>query len=152
MFGKKKKENGTEIMLGFLVSGLPVIENSDLMLKLNQSNVTISFPTTTKQEFEIDISKVTSVDFYSETEMEKIVTQSAPGMIIGAAAFGILGAMVGGRVKTKEKKVETHFLLINYESNGSNQIVIKTNHPPSAIKVSNYFKSMKPTIPQKIEL
>ena len=35
----------------------------------------------------------------------RFIQQSAPGMIIGAATFGLLGAMVGGRIKTKEKKM-----------------------------------------------
>lgn len=76
--------------------------------------------------------------------MEKVISQSAPGMIIGVAAFGLIGAVIGGRVKTKDVKNTTHFVLINYNSDGEKQIVIKTNDALGAMKISDYFKELKP--------
>lgn len=151
MFGKKKTSE--KILLGNLIEGLPVQNNIDLMFKLKPEGATFFIPQEQKT-FEINISKLTKVQWYDETTMEKVINQSAPGMIIGAAAFGLIGAMVGGRVKTKDVKTTTHFLLINYESDGQKQIVMKTNDALGAMKISDYFKELKPdsNTPQTITL
>lgn len=124
MFGKKKM-NG-KVIGTTLVEGLPLSEGSDLVVKLTDEGLTL-IVAATKQEFEIDLSKLALIDYKNEVEIQQIVKQSAPGMIIGAATFGLLGAMVGGRVKTKEKKIETHFVIINYHSDEDKTIVLQTN-------------------------
>jgi len=150
MFGKKKEDQ--KVLLGNLVEGLPVHEGTDLIVKITPDGASIMIPSS-KQTFDVNISKLKSVEYYSETDMEKIISQSAPGMIIGAAAFGILGAMVGGRVKTKEKKVVTHFAVINYESDGQKQIVIETKDFFGAGQFVDYFKKLKPSFePSSISL
>lgn len=140
MFGKKKED--AKVLGGVLVEGLPIPENSNVVLKLTPDHLIIK--TTKGQEFEINISKLDMIDYKSETEMKNIITQSAPGMIIGAAAFGLLGAMVGGRVKTKEKKVVSHFLIFNYQSGELKTIVIQTNDGNSAIQMVEFFGRIKP--------
>lgn len=141
MFGKKKTSE--KILLGNLIEGLPVRNNVDLMFKLKPEGATFFVPQEQKT-FEINISKITNVQWYDETSMEKIIKQSAPGMIIGAAAFGLIGAMVGGRVKTKNVKTSTHFVSIDYVSDGQKQIIMKTNDAFGAVKISDYFKELKP--------
>lgn len=141
MFGKKKITE--KILLGNLIEGLPVQNGIDLMFKLKAEGATFFIPSEQKT-FEINISKITKVQWYDEIAMEKIITQSAPGMIIGAIAFGTIGAMIGGRVKTKDKKVTTHFVLINYDSEGEKQIIIQTNDALGAMKISEYFSELKP--------
>ena len=74
-------------------------------------------------------------------------------MTIGAATFGLLGAMVGGRVKTKEKKTVTHFVIVNYHSDEDKTIVMKTNDGIGAGQLVDFFKQLKPqTIPLKTVL
>lgn len=141
MFGKKKTTE--KILLGNMIEGLPIQNNIDLMFKLKPEGATFFVPSEQKT-FEINISKITKVQWYDETSMEKVITQSAPGMIIGAVAFGLIGAMIGGRVKTKDVKTTTHFVVINYNSNGEKQIVMKTNDALGAMKISDYFKELKP--------
>lgn len=144
MFGKKKDF----IVLGAtLIDGLPINQGSDVIVKLTADRL-LFIVVTTKQEIEVDISKLTGIDYKTETEMNNIISQSAPGMIIGAAAFGILGAMVGGRVKTKQVTTVTHFVIVNYTSG---QIVLQTNDGNSARKISEYFRQLKP-LPDKISL
>ena len=78
--------------------------------------------------------------------MQKIFKQSAPGMIFGAATFGLLGAMVGGRTKTKTKKNITYFLIINYNTdNETKNIVITTN---DYFKVQSFVKKYKTLNPK----
>lgn len=151
MFGKKK--NDEKILLGNLIEGLPVNDNADLMFKLNPQGAKFIFHQEQKT-FEISIEKLTKVQWYDKTTMEKVISQSAPGMIIGAAAFGLIGAMIGGRVKTKDVKNITHFVIINYNSDGDKQIIMKTNDAWGAVKISDYFKELKPepTTPQTFTL
>ncbi|MGW8381242.1 hypothetical protein ACWB45_00475 [Streptococcus parasuis] len=150
MFGKKKK-NG-KVIGTTLVEGLPIQEDSDLVVKLTDEGLTL-IEASTKQEFEIPMSKLTMVDYKNEVEMKQIIKQSAPGMIIGAATFGLLGAMVGGRVKTEEKEIFTHFVIINYYSNEDKTIVMKTNDGIGAGQLVDFFRQLKPqTVPLKTVL
>ena len=150
MFGKKKL-NG-KVIGATLVEGLPLSEGSDLVVKLTDEGLTL-IEAATKQEFELPMSKLTLVDYKNEVEMKQIISQSAPGMIIGAATFGLLGAMVGGRIKTKEKKIFTHFVIINYHSDEDKTIVMRTNDGTGAGQLVDFFRKIKPqTIPLKTVL
>ncbi|MBS5822449.1 MAG: hypothetical protein KID00_01080 [Clostridium argentinense] len=145
---RKKKRNG-KVIGATHVEGLPIHEEANLIVKLTDNALTL-IVAATKQEFEINISKLTLIDCKNEVEMQQIVKQSAPGMIIGAATFGLLGAMVGGRVKTKEKKIITHFIIINYYSDEDKTIVLKTNDEIGAGQLVDFFKQLKPqTVPLK---
>ena len=149
MFGKKKNER---VISATHVEGLPIHENADLFAILTDESLTF-IVVSTKQKFEIDMSKLTLIDQRNEVEMQQIIHQSAPGMIIGAATFGLLGAMVGGRVKTKEKKMVTHFIIINYHSDEDKTIVLKTNDGIDASNLVNLFKKIKPQpTPSKVIL
>lgn len=147
MFGKK--QDG-KICLTTLVDGLPLNQGADLIMKLTTEKA-LFIASKTKQEFDIDFSKLLSVEYKSETEMNNIISQSAPGMIIGAAAFGVIGAMIGGRVKTKQVKTVNHFVIVNYQSGEQKQIVLQTNDGASAQAISEYFRKLKP-LPDKISL
>lgn len=145
MFGKKKQDGA--ICLTTLIDGLPLNQGVNMIMKLTADKL-LFIVSATKQEIEVDVSKLNGIEYKTETEMNNIISQSAPGMIIGAAAFGILGAMIGGRVKTKQVATVTHFVIVNY---ASGQIVLQTNDGDSARKISEYFRELKP-LPNKITL
>lgn len=150
MFGKKKLDG--KVIGATLVEGLPIPENSDIIVKLTPESL-LFIVVMNRQEIEIDFSKLTLIDCRTEVEMKQIVKQSAPGMIIGAATLGLLGAMVGGRVQTKEKKVFSHFVVVNYFSSEAKSIVFQTNDGTGVGQLVDYFRKMKPdAIPLKIEL
>ncbi|MFC4355346.1 hypothetical protein ACFO0S_09830 [Chryseomicrobium palamuruense] len=119
MFGRKKKDE--KVALGNLIDGVNLPQNTSVQVKMNTNEVMISG---NNQEFLISFEKLVNVDLKSDVEMEQIIEQSLPGMVIGAAAFGVIGAMIGGRVKTKEKKKVSHFLIINFQSDELKTIVI----------------------------
>lgn len=127
MFGKKKDKK--VIVMGYLVCGIPEHEESDLFIFLENDSIVIASNLDFKNKYNISLDKVNKVCTYSENEIEKIISQSAPGMIVGAATFGILGAMVGGRIKTKEKKNINNFLLINYGEDC--EFVMRTTYAPA---------------------
>lgn len=121
MFGKKKEAGIT----GSLISGLEIPEGSGVHVTVSPDNVKmvaiVNVGKVYKKEFNLAISKIKTVRLMNEQEIKQVVEQSAPGMILGAAAFGIIGAMIGGRVQTKEKKTLKQILVIDY---GQNQIVL----------------------------
>ena len=151
MFGVKPKIITEAVAQGNLVEGLPLPIKTDLIIKLVPEALTI---TGLNQEFEISFEKLILVDSKSEQEMEKIVQQSAPGMVIGALTFGVLGAMVGGRVKTKNKRVVRHFLIISYQSDDLKTIVIETTKDwyNGAAMVDFYRSLAEPKEVKKISL
>ena len=153
MFGKKKNKN-ERILLGNALEGLPKEYSNDLAFKLTPEKIQIIQPIQ-KIEYNLSLDKVRNILYFNETEVEKIISQSAPGMIVGATTFGVLGAMAGGRVKTKEKKTVNHFVLIQYVSDSDNkEILIKTNDFWGAGKFVDYYKELNPRLdqPQTIEL
>lgn len=147
LFGKKKKEK--VIVGGFLVSGLPERENSDLMLELFDDHIHIKSFRDFKNEYKISLDKVTNVKYYNESQIEKVITQSTPGMIIGAATFGAVGAMIGGRVKTKEKKTTLDFLLIKYDDK---EFCMRITYYPSVKKFIDKIIGLKPSLDDSKEI
>ena len=141
LFGKKKKDK--VIVGGFLVSGLPEKENSDLMLELYNDHIHMKSFRDFKNEYKISLDKVTDVKFYTEEQIQKIIEQSTPGIIIGAATFGIIGAMIGGRVKTKEKKTTLDFLLIKYDNK---EFCMRITYYPSVQKFIKKIYELKPSL------
>ena len=135
MFGKKKDAG----LCAKLVDGLPVPQVVTVYMYMNTSMML--FTIDKNQKFELSLEKVTSVRQYNETEIENIVSQSAPGMIIGAAAFGVLGAMVGGRVKTKKKKVVKYYIVIKYDDK---EIMVETEDYVNCMKFVRFFNDIKP--------
>lgn len=141
MFGKKNKNQ--KVSLGNLVEGLPIPQNTDLTIKLTPSELSM---VGNGQEFEVNFLKLMMIDVKFDVEMEKIIQQSAPGMVIGAVTFGVIGAMIGGRVKTKEKRVVNHFLIVNYQTDELKTIVIDvTKDWHNAAQLVDYFRKLNPS-------
>lgn len=89
----------------------------------------------------------------NQSEIKQIVEQSIPGLIVGDAALGALGAMVGGRVHTKEKVTNHTILVITYISGEQKQIILDvTAAQKESEQVLNYFKKLKPIHTGPIQL
>ncbi len=96
-----------------------------------------------------------TLEFYAldERQIKQIIEQSTPGMILGAATFGLLGAMVGGRVKTKDKITIKTLLVIDCQSDTQKQIVLDvTNNKKDSERLTKHFKELKPIHNQPIQL
>lgn len=53
--------------------------------------------------------------------------------------------MIGGRVKTKEKKQKTDFILISYVSNDEPNTIVLITRDPNKSKMVQLFEKIKPT-------
>lgn len=89
------------------------------------------------------------------SEIQKQVVSSVGGAIGGAVLFGPLGAMIGGRAKTKELRTVSTCLLFTYEKNNSIDYIAfnATNNLLNSNKLMNEFKKINSTKENKrIEL
>lgn len=153
MFGKQKPFS----TVGNLIDGLPVPQNTPITVYLESNGFQIQALTGKAKEdwpkFELALEKVENVQIMNQMEIQQVIEQSAPGMIIGGAAFGLLGAMVGGRIKTKEKAKNHVIFIITYTSDERKQIILDIS---SAVKdserVLNRFKELKPVQTGSIQL
>jgi hypothetical protein len=150
MFGIQKDFTS----VGTLIDGLPVPQNTTIIAKLFPEGLQIKALTGTNKAdwktFELSIEKVENIQLMNEREIKQVIEQSAPGMILGAAAFGVLGAMVGGRTKTKEKIQVNTLLVIDYLSGEKKQIVLNvSNNIKDSTRVVNRFKEIKPPAPNE---
>ena len=143
--------------VGTLVEGLPIPASVPVAVFLYENRIDLEAVTGTaspNQKFSLDVDKIQRVSLLNESQVQQIIKQSAPGMIIGAAAFGVLGAMVGGRVKTKQTTVINQLLLIDYISNGeSKQILLNvSNDTFQATTFVSKINKMNPSTNQPIQL
>lgn len=147
MFGKKK----TQSIGGSLISGLDVPEGSFIQVIASPDNLKLTAVINTgkayTKEFNLSISKVNYIRLMNEQEVKQVIEQSKPGMVLGAAAFGVIGAMIGGRIKTKEKKVLKQILIIDYTNN---QIVLDCSGEVFTTQ-NDFMKYVNNLIPEKID-
>ncbi len=67
--------------------------------------------------FNLDKSKITDVCIKTDTEIQHQSVSSVGGAIAGRVLFGPLGAIIGGRAKTRKVKTTTQYLIFTYISN-----------------------------------
>lgn len=153
MFGKTRDFAA----VGTILEGLPIPVEVTTIVKLTSEGFHIQALIGRNKDdwknFELSLDKVQSVQMYDERQIKQIVEQSAPGMVVGAATFGLLGAMVGGRTKTKEKTVIRNILVIEYQSDEKKQIILDvTNNIKDCTRMVNHFRELKPVQNQTIQL
>lgn len=116
MFGRKKaqKEQGKRTLTCDHVAGLPLAEGAHCTIVFDDERIEIS---SGNSSFRLDMQKVTDVTITTSTEIQKSYVSSAGGAAAGAALFGPLGAMVGGRIKEKTTKTIDEYFIIAYHKN-----------------------------------
>ena len=145
MFGKKKEKKnfeGITIYTAFHhVNGLPIPEN--VLCEV------FSYP-----EIKLPKEKITDISIKTDTEIQQQLVSSAGGAIAGAMLFGSLGAIIGGRVKTKKVKTTTNYLIITYKSENELKYIgfDIQNNPSSADKLVKEFQKSNSASGVKIEL
>ena len=84
----------------------------------------------------------------TDTEIQDQAVSSIGGAVAGAAMFGALGAIIGGRAKTKKVKTVIQYLIITYTDNKGELAYIGfdiKNNPPSAAKLVKEFWELNTT-------
>lgn len=113
MFGRKKaqKEQGKRTLTCDHVAGLPLAEGAHCTLIFSEEGIEIN---SGSNQFRLAIEKTTDITVTTSTAIQKSYVSSAGGAAAGAALFGPLGAMVGGRIKEKTTKTIDEYFIITY--------------------------------------
>lgn len=96
------------------VNGLPIAEN--LLCEIFSFPNRIEFKSGTTN-ITLMREKITYMCIKTDTEIQQQLVSSVGGAIAGGAMFGTLGAVIGGRAKTKKIKTVTKYLIITYMNN-----------------------------------
>lgn len=104
---RESKEVAEKTIYGNHQAGLPLAQNapctiiaeSDCFKFVGGGN-----------SFELNRSKITDISVKTDVEIQKQYVSSAGGAIAGGMVFGPLGAIVGGRVKEREKDARIYLL------------------------------------------
>ena len=94
-------------------AGLPIPEGMLCDLSLDESGLIVS---SAGNNYTIAFEKITSVSAKTDVEVQKHIVSSAGGALVGAALFGVPGALIGGRAKTKQTATYKTFLVITYNN------------------------------------
>lgn len=113
---QKEKENQKE--LGILaqvsvhhIEGLSIAGKTFCELTLTLEKLNIVGGGT---NFSIAISQLRTAEIKTEKKIANIVHSSAVKGIVGGLVFGPIGLVVGSRATSKEKRIYTHYLILNY--------------------------------------
>lgn len=99
--------------------------------------------------------KITDMCLKFDTEIQNQAVSSVGGAIAGGVMFGTLGAIIGGRAKTKKVKNTTQYLIITYAGEQGELKYIGfdiKNNPPSAAKLVKEFRELNTNSGVQIEL
>jgi hypothetical protein len=122
MLDRKKKEYGSDVSATLrLVSGLPLAEQTACLLFVTDQKLIIDAE---GQTFQVDVDRIIAAQPKTDIEIQQEVTSSAGQAIAGALFFGPVGAIIGGRTKTKKHRVVTSYFIINYTSQTGEVAVI----------------------------
>lgn len=137
MFGKKKEK--IKEFVGNHVSGLD-IPDVVVCVTMSPNDLKIYAPSI-KKEYTLSLDRLQNISYYNEVEFEKHVKSSLVGGVVGAATFGVAGAIIGSRPKEKEKRKVHFYLFVEYPNN---QIVIQSENGFGVGSVVDYFRELKP--------
>ncbi len=93
------------------VNGLPLAENLPCEILSYPDRIEFNAGTT---NIKLAREKITDMCLKFDTEIQNQAVSSIGGAIAGGVMFGPLGAIIGGRVKNKQHKTTTQYLIITY--------------------------------------
>lgn len=134
------------------VNGLPIAENLACEVLSYQDRLEFKSGTTS---IKLPREKITDMCAKTESEIQQQYVSSAGGAVGGAVLFGPLGAMIGGRVKSKETKTLTRYLIITYTGEQGELKYIgfdATDSPSAAFNLIKEFRELNKNSGIQIEL
>lgn len=143
MFGRKKTEKEPVRTLKCKhVVGLPLAEGAHCALTFDKEGVEIS---SGGNNFRLAVEKITDVTITTSTAIQKSYVSSVGGAVAGAALFGPLGALVGGRVKEMADEVIDEYFIITYTKDGVINylsFLVPDEEGLKVIKIIEYFRPL----------
>ncbi|MFA9376226.1 MAG: hypothetical protein ACERKZ_05655 [Lachnotalea sp.] len=95
--------------------------------------------------FILPFDKIQDISIKTNLEITKNYVSSAGGAVAGAVLFGAVGAVIGGRVKTKTDKNITSYLIITYmdDTNEVKYIGFDVTYTPKGREFVKLYESQK---------
>lgn len=100
------------------VSGLELPPETACTVAYYPDRITIS---AMNQNFSLRHDRIKDVSTKTVTEIQKQYVSSAGGAVAGGLVFGPLGALIGGRTKTKYDQRDTRFIIFTYADSADGQ-------------------------------
>lgn len=144
----------SRITAGRHVCGLPLAENA--ICSVNMSDDEFNFCSGSTAII-LKMDKVVDVMDVTDKQVLQSVTPSISGAVAGAALFGTLGAVIGGRARTHTKEQNVHYIVFNYINQQDTMANIclelsdKLDIEESRI-MSGIFHHDRPNQPTQVEL
>lgn len=141
---KKKPVDDTprsESVFAEHISGLD-IGGDHVTMTLTENGLKI-VPMNHPKEFELSLDKISSINTYNKSEVERYAKSSLTKSIIGGVAFGLPGALVGAAPQEKTRHKIVSYLLIDY-SDG--ELLFSIYGEKSAKALISYLKELKPDV------
>jgi len=125
------------------VSGLPLADGTMVTISVYGDKVEFDGSGT---QITLERSRITDVSIKTETEIQTHVVSSVGGAIAGGVMFGALGAIIGGRAKTKKTAEISVFLIFTYMKGDSVEYVaFDVTESWSVAKYPKEFASIQKT-------
>ena len=147
LFKKRKQEiqalrdsGMTVVVAGKHVSGLPLAENTSCLVRSFPNKLEIKAGDIT---IDLDKSKITDIQLVSDRDVQKKKVSSIGGAVAGGVVFGPLGAIIGGRAKTKKVTTINYYLIITYQDKNDNLVNIGFDLAGYAGGVDKLIKEFK---------
>lgn len=142
LFGKKnkypKKFNDM-----FVVAGLGVPEGSPCSVVANEDTISVVCE---EQEFVLKISDIVAYEYKMDVELESSIENGSvlKGMI-GGVVFGLPGAIVGSLPKSKQKRLVTGTVMIQYQGNTDKKTIVLVSEP-NTLGCAQISDELKPKV------
>lgn len=126
------------------VGGLNAPENCKASVTLSKNTLTVNCG---GNEFVLDIPKIKNVDFQLDIDEKQYLKSSFTKGVVGAATFGVAGAVIGSAPKTKIKREVKCYAIISYESvHGDYKTFILRDEFPNTQVCAGLVDAIKPVI------
>ena len=131
------------------VDGLEAAEKSPCSVILNDSSLMISGA---GKEYTLPLKRITYVDYIADADKTRYLESSAAKGIMGAALFGVSGAVVGAAPKTKTAHEETGYAVIGYrDAGGREKRIILKDQTVNSYRCSKLVRALNICIHTKVE-
>ncbi|WP_097026179.1 hypothetical protein [Clostridium peptidivorans] len=152
LFFKKKKNINGELDKFELrhITGLEIPEKMYCEVTVYSDKLVIE---SGDKEYNLKMEKICSVDFDMNLDIEKYTKSSMVKGVVGAATFGVSGAIIGSSPKTKEKRKVTCKAIISYEnSSGDTAYMIFEDLEANAVKgAARLVDTLRPIVKKREE-
>ncbi|TGE39454.1 hypothetical protein E4K67_00085 [Desulfosporosinus fructosivorans] len=138
-----KEERGIIVDSSLIhVEGLPIAEKTSCYVYVTANSLVVEGGGIT---FNLDLDQIRAAEVKTDVEIANIVYSSAAQGIVGELISGQTGLAIGLRVRSKEKRSYTYYLIINYiDSSGkiASLLLEGGNVSDTAFKISRAIQPL----------